>query len=115
MVAKTAALGAALAGVVAATAWAVWGAGAAFAAGGLGLTAAVLQTLAVVLLQPRLRSPSGPFMKRWMLGTALRFAGVVMVGAAVWLDRTTFPPLPSAVGFLSVMVPLLFFEARLIR
>jgi hypothetical protein len=34
---------------------------------------------------------------------------------AILLDRERFPPLPSAVGFLGVLIPLLFLEVRLAR
>jgi hypothetical protein len=115
VVAKTAALGAALVAAVAILAGVLWGGRAAFAAAALGLAAGMLQTAAVALLQPHVRAPAGPFMKRWMLGMGLRLLGVVVVGVAIWADRGIFPPIPSASGFLVVMVPLLFFEARLIR
>ena len=37
--------------------------------------------------------------------------GVMAAGCCViWLDRKLFPPLPAAMGFLGVLVPLLFFR-----
>jgi hypothetical protein len=33
----------------------------------------------------------------------------------VTLDQTHFPPFPTALGFLGVLVPLLFLEVRLVR
>ena len=34
---------------------------------------------------------------------------------AAGLDPKHFPPIPTAAGFLGVLLPLLFFEVRLIR
>jgi hypothetical protein len=45
----------------------------------------------------------------------LRLGGVVLMGAAVVWDRTLFPPLPTAIGFLGVLIPLLFLEVRFVR
>jgi hypothetical protein len=45
----------------------------------------------------------------------LRLAGVAALAAAIVIDRTVFPPLPSALGFLGVLVPLLFLEVRWVR
>jgi hypothetical protein len=33
----------------------------------------------------------------------------------VVLDRAHFPPLPTAFGFLGVLIPLLWLEARFVR
>jgi hypothetical protein len=41
--------------------------------------------------------------------------GVALVAILVTLDPTHFPPLPTALGFLGVLVPLLFLEVRLVR
>jgi hypothetical protein len=41
---------------------------------------------------------------------ALRLGGVVLFAAAVFGWRAVFLPLPTAVGFLGVIVPLLFLE-----
>jgi hypothetical protein len=45
----------------------------------------------------------------------LRGLGVALVAVAVTLDRSLFPPLPTAFAFLGVLVPLLFLEVRLVR
>ena len=41
--------------------------------------------------------------------------GVLAIALAAGLDPRHFPPLPTAAGFLGVLLPLLFFEVRLIR
>jgi len=85
------------------------------AALGFGLVATGLQTAAVALVVPALARPWDVMMKRWLGGMALRLAGVVAFGVAVGIDRDRFPPLMSALGLIGVMVPLLFFEGRLLR
>jgi hypothetical protein len=42
----------------------------------------------------------------------LRLGGVVLLMVAVVVRRDLFDPLPTALGFLGVLIPLLFFEAR---
>jgi hypothetical protein len=45
----------------------------------------------------------------------LRLGGVAVLAAAIVMNRSVFPPLPSALGFVGVLVPLLFLEVRLVR
>jgi hypothetical protein len=45
----------------------------------------------------------------------LRLLGVVAIAVAAGLDPAHFPPLAAALGFLGVLLPLLFYEVRLIR
>ncbi len=72
---------------------------------------AVAHRLALVGLdQPRMVFPKG-----WLYGMGLRLAGVVLVAVAVVAKRSVFPPLPTAFGFLGVLVPLLFLELRATR
>jgi hypothetical protein len=80
-----------------------------------GLLGAALQTVAVGLVAPRLDAPWTSFSRRWFAGMGLRLLGVVLFAVLVTLDRRLFPPLMSAVGLLGVMVPLLFYEGRLLR
>ena len=42
----------------------------------------------------------------------LRMLGVLLVGVVIWLDSARFPALPAAMGYIGVLLPLLFFEAR---
>jgi hypothetical protein len=57
---------------------------------------------------------TGP-LKGFAEGMGLRLAGVAALATAIVIDRTVFPPLPSALGFLGVLVPLLFLEVRWVR
>lgn len=95
--------------------WAVWDRRAALASLLFGLLAVALQTVALLLLRPAIEAPLKRLAVRWFLGTALRLAGAGLWAMAAVLDRTTFPPLPTAVGYLGVLVPLLFLETRFLK
>jgi hypothetical protein len=45
----------------------------------------------------------------------LRVAGIALMAAAIVAAPALFPALPTALGFLGVLVPLLFMEMRLAR
>jgi hypothetical protein len=45
----------------------------------------------------------------------LRVGGVVVFLVAVLVDRELFPPVPTALGFLGVLIPLLFAELRFVK
>lgn len=88
------------------------GLGGAVAAGSLGLVATAIQLAAGRLMKARADAPLREFMQGWATGMGLRLAGVVLVGVVIWLDSARFPPIPAALGYVGVLVPLLFFEAR---
>ena len=111
----TALAGTVLTALVAGLAWKVWGNQAAVAAGVFGLVATGIQIAALALLQPVKGAPFAKFMGRWGAGMGLRGLGIVAIALAAGLDRTHFPPLATALGFLGVLLPLLFYEVRLIR
>jgi predicted transporter len=80
-----------------------------------GGVALVAQVWAVALLRPKMGAPTPEFMGRWLGGIAIRFvaAGALMVWAAT--HRASLPPLPAALGYLGVLLPLLFLETRFLR
>jgi hypothetical protein len=80
-----------------------------------GLVATAIQVLSVALVRPVFAGETVRLLKRWGLGILLRVGGVALVAVAVSLDRNLFPPLPTALAFLGVLVPLLFLEVRLVR
>ena len=108
-----------LTAVMAGIAWRVSGEPAAIAAGIFGLLATGIQIGALALMRPVRRVESKAalpkFMARWGAGMGLRFLGVVALAIAAAVDRTHFPALPAALGFLGVLLPLLALEVRLIR
>lgn len=108
-----------LTAMIAGIAWRVWGEQAGTAAAIFGLLATGIQVGALALMQPARRAVGRAgftkFMARWGAGMGLRFLGVVALAIAAAVDRTHFPALPVALGFVGVLLPLLVLEARLVR
>ena len=80
-----------------------------------GSVAVAAQLGAVALLKPVMSAPTPAFIARWLGGMAVRAValGVVMVVAAT--NRATLPLLPASLGFLGVLLPLLFLETRFLK
>jgi len=95
--------------------WFLWGDAALVPAAVFGLLATGIQLAALWLVRPVLDAPFGDFVRRWLIGVGLRLLGVVLVFVAIAVDRVTFPPLPTALAFLGVVIPLLFTEIRYVR
>jgi hypothetical protein len=96
-------------------AWWWWGPGGVPAVWVFGLLATAIQLAAVAWLKPALGAPFPVLLKRWGAGMGLRFGGLVAFAVLVAADRERFPPLPSALGLVGVLIPLLFMEIRLLR
>ncbi len=80
--------------------------------GGAGFLA---QTAAVALLRPAMNAPQRPFMARWLGGMAIRaltLGGLLVVSAT---HQDQLPLLPTTLGFLGVLLPLLFAENRFLK
>ena len=105
--------GVALTVVVTTLEYLAWGREALVAGAAFGLIGTGIQVAAIRALKPGLTAPLPELMKRWAIGLGLRLGGVVLFVAAVLLDRTLFPPLPTAFGYLGVVIPLLFAETKL--
>jgi hypothetical protein len=84
----------------------------ALAAGTFGLIATGIQLLAARRMSQHSGAAFREFALGWAGGMGLRMLGVVLVGVVIWLDSPRFPALPAAMGYLGVLVPLLFYEAR---
>ncbi len=80
-----------------------------------GLIATAIQLISVAMVRPVYSGETARLLKRWGYGMLLRGLGVALVVIAVTIDRGLFPPLPTALAFLGVLVPLLFMEVRLVR
>jgi hypothetical protein len=91
-----------------------WGGDGAVAAGAAGLLATAAETTAVMVLRPALQPPFERLLKRWATGLGLRIGAVAVVGIAVLRWPDPFPVLPTAMGFLVVLIPLLLGEMRLV-
>ncbi|HEV2670538.1 MAG TPA: hypothetical protein VGU74_05555 [Gemmatimonadales bacterium] len=97
--------------VLVATAGAIGGKGAAIGGG----TALIAQLWAVVLLRPKMRAPNPQFMARWLGGMGIRFLALAALVLWIITHAASFPPLPAVLGFLGVLLPLLFLETRFLR
>jgi hypothetical protein len=80
-----------------------------------GLIATAIQATSVALVKPVYAGETVQLLKRWGIGMLLRGVGVALVAVAIIADRALFPPVPTALAFLGVLVPLLFMEVRLVR
>lgn len=100
-----------LTAAVAAVSGLIWGGQGALAAAIFGGIATGNQVLAH-RLSGRPTSARSPFPAGWLWGTAFRLAGVVAIAVAVVAKRDVFPPLPTALGYLGVLIPLLVLELR---
>ena len=47
------------------------------------------------------------------IGVVLRMLGVLIIAVLVVRDAEHFPPWPTALGYLGVILPLLYLETRL--
>ena len=85
---------------------------AAFAGSGVALGA---QVVAIVLLRPGMRSPSGEFVKRWAGGMAARGASFIVVAMVILGARHMLPPVWVAAGYLVMLLTLLFAETVFLK
>ncbi len=82
----------------------------------MGAVATVIELAALRAMRRGLASQATDrFFGGIVTGLMLRLAGVVVFAALVLWDRTLFPPLATGLGFVGVLIPLLFLEVRFIR
>ena len=74
-----------------------------------------MQLFAVRMMARTGAEASVDHLRVYVAGLGFRLMGVVLLGVVVTLDRTTFPPLASATGYLGTVLPLLYLETRLSR
>lgn len=109
------ALGVVLTALVTAALWAGFGEAAVIPGVAFGLLSTAIQLLALRSLRSSWTGSNREFLQGVGIGMALRMLGIVLVLVAIVVDRGTFPPLPTAFGFLGVLIPLLFLEVRFVR
>jgi len=80
-----------------------------------GLMALLAQLAAVGLLRPAMRRPTPEFMARWIGGMAVRASALAALLVAVVVRRPELPPLATSLGFLGVLLPLLFLETKFLK
>jgi len=112
---RTALLGFLICAGISGAMYRLWGGQAAVAAAVFGAVALAIQLGALALIKPVTAAPVQRFLARWGAGMGLRLLGVVLIALAAGLDPAHFPAVPTAAGFLGVLLPLLFLEVRLIR
>ncbi len=112
---KTLAIGLFLTAVVTTLAVIIWGREGLAGAAVFGALALGIQILAVATLKKGWDSEFEETVKKFGIGMALRLGGIVAFAIGVSLWPELFAPLPSALGFLGVLVPLLFLELKLIK
>jgi len=112
---KDAGIGIAITVVVSALVWLVWDPSAVMATAAFGLLATAIHVAAVALLKSGLKQSFGTLMWRWAMGMGLRLVGVGLFAVAVTVQGDRFPPIPTAIGYVGVLLPLMLSEMRLIR
>lgn len=95
--------------------WVAYGRSALVPAIAFGLLATVIQLSATALMRSVLDAPFAKFVGRWGVGMGMRLLGVIVFAVAVITNGELFPPLPAAVGYLGVLLPLLGLETRALR
>jgi hypothetical protein len=80
-----------------------------------GGVATALQVAAARFLTQAAGMPFERLLRAWGLGMGLRMLGVMLFLGAVLADRTVFPPLPTALAYVGVLIPLMFSDLRTIR
>ena len=112
---RTLAAGIALTIIASGIAKALWGPAALMPAAVFGALSTAIQLAANWCNARWVPGPKTVFPKGWLYGMALRLGGVVLFAAAAFGWGALFLPLPTAVGFLGVIVPLLFLELGTMR
>jgi hypothetical protein len=77
--------------------------------GGVALAA---QLAAVGLLRPGMDAPQPAFLARWFAGMGIRVLALGGMVAVAATHRDALPLVATTLGFLGVLLPLLFLEIR---
>lgn len=80
-----------------------------------GVAALCAQTGAVALLRPAMTAPINAFLARWVAGMAIRAVCLGALLAVAVTHRTALDPLAASLGYLGVLLPLLFVETKFLR
>lgn len=80
-----------------------------------GCVALAAQLAAVALLKPAMDAPQQVFMARWFGGMGIRVLSLGGLLAVAATHRTALPLLATTLGFLGVLLPLLFLEIRFLK
>ena len=81
---------------------------------GAGIAVAA-QLTAVALLRPAMDAPQQAFMARWYAGMGVRALVMGTLLAVSATHRNTLPLLETMLGYVAVLLPLLFLETRFLK
>lgn len=81
----------------------------------MGGAATGIELVAARWLVRGLASSTREAMQGFVAGMLFRLVGIGLYAGLVAWNREIFAPLPTAFGFLGVLIPLLFLETRFIR
>jgi hypothetical protein len=83
---------------------------------GIGAGIAVAAQLAAVgLLRPAMDAPQQVFMARWYAGMGVRALVLGLLIAVSATHRSALPLLETTLGYVGVLLPLLFLETRFLK
>lgn len=82
---------------------------------GFGLLATLVQMAAGEALAARRGGTPADLLKGYGIGMGLRLVSLVILMVVLVARRDTIEALPTALGFLGVLIPLLFLEVRRAR
>jgi hypothetical protein len=71
-----------------------------------------MQGVAEYVIRRLGRAPTIDRLGLYAVGVVLRMLGVLLVALLVGLDRERFPPIPTALGYLGMILPMLYMETR---
>ncbi len=112
---RDAGIGIALTGAMSGLTWAIWDTSAVLPTVVFGALATIIHVISAAMLKRGLKESFGNLMVRWSMGMGFRLLGVGVFAVAVMLQADRFPALPSAIGYIGVLLPLMVSEMRLIR
>ncbi|MEP6475589.1 MAG: hypothetical protein ABJC74_17840 [Gemmatimonadota bacterium] len=78
-----------------------------------GLMATVVEWASLRSLRRGQQGGTREFLAGFTASAIYKLIGILVFAALVLVNRSLFPPLPTGLGFLGVLIPLLFFEVRL--
>ena len=81
----------------------------------MGALATGIEVMSARWLARGLRAGTSQAMQGFVAGMLFRLVGIAMFAGLVLWNRAVFPPIPTGLGYLGVLIPLLFLETRSIR
>ncbi len=80
-----------------------------------GCIAVAAQLAAVALLRPAMDAPQQVFLARWYAGMGVRALVLGVLLAVSATHRAALPLLETMLGYIGVLLPLLFLETRFLK